>query len=369
MDLADLIGMERVRQYASAFGLNPDDSDCDYALALGSMTHGVSPLQLCGAYAALSGGGIAVQPHLIRSIRDSEGRLIYLARPNARRVVSDSTAYMITDMLKTAASIGSARALTAANLPVAAKTGTVSDSDGSTRDIWTAAYTPDLAIAVWMGFDQPSETHRLSSGEGGSGYPARLCAQLLSGVRERLSDADFVQPQSVKTLLIDTLALEKHAALLAGSETPADYVRAELFTDSNAPSAYTREWSAPAAVPDLTLLSAPGETPVIQFTAQSENADYLVLRTTARNSDVIATLSGAAGEVIRYADTSADLLQYADYTILPRHRLLFERNTLLTGPESASVRYCPGGLANWFAETPPEAQNEIEIDASRSIFG
>ena len=369
VDLADLIGMERVREYAIAFGLNPDDDDRDYALALGSMTHGVSPVQLCAAYAALADGGIAIQPHLIRSIRDSEGRLIYLARPDAHRAAADSTAYMLTDMLKTAASTGSARALAAANLPVAAKTGTVSDSDGSTRDIWTAAYTPELAITVWMGFDQPSEAHRLSSGEGGSGYPAHLCAQLLSGVRERLSGADFVQPGSVKTLLIDSLALEKHSVLLASAETPAEYVRAELFTDSNAPNAYSAEWSAPAAVADLALLSSPGETPVIQFTAQSENAEYLVLRTTAHSSDVVAVLSGAAGEVLRYADTSADPLQYADYAILPRHKLLYQKNTLLTGPESAPVRYSPGGIANWFAETPPDTQNEIEIDASQSIFG
>ena len=80
-------------------------------------------------------------------------------------------------------------------------------------------------------------------------------------------------------------------------------------------------------------------------------------------------LSGAAGEVLRYADTSADPLQYADYAILPRHKLLYQKNTLLTGPESAPVRYSPGGIANWFAETPPDTQNEIEIDASQSIFG
>ena len=96
----------------------------DYALALGSMTYGVSPVQLCGAYAALANGGVLIAPHLIRSIRDSEGRMVYLAQPNAHRAATDWAAYMITDMLKTAASSGSARALSSAGLPVAAKTGT-----------------------------------------------------------------------------------------------------------------------------------------------------------------------------------------------------------------------------------------------------
>lgn len=369
VDLADLIGMERVRSYACAFGLNLDAADCDYALALGSMTYGVSPVQLCGAYAALANGGVLIAPHLIRSIRDSEGRMVYLAQPNAHRAATDWAAYMITDMLKTAASSGSARALSSAGLPVAAKTGTASDSDGSTRDVWTAAYTPDLAIAVWMGFDQPSETHRLSSGEGGSGYPARLCAQLFSGVRDRVSGADFTKPASVKTLLIDSVALEKHSVLLATAETPAEYVRAELFTDSNAPHEYSCEWRAPAAITDLTLVSHSGETPIIQFTSQSESAEYLVLRTTAHASDVVAVLSGTEGEVLSYADQSADPLEYADYAILPRHKLLYEKNVLLTGAESASVRYSPGGLANWFSEKPQDFGSEIEIDATQSIFG
>ena len=267
------------------------------------------------------------------------------------------------------ASSGSARALSSANLPVAAKTGTASDSDGSTRDVWTAAYTPDLAITVWMGFDQPSETHRLSSGEGGSGYPARLCAQLFSGVRDRVSGADFTKPASVKTLLIDSVALEKHSVLLATAETPAEYVRAELFTDSNAPREYSCEWRAPAAITDLTLVSHSGETPIIQFTSQSENAEYLVLRSTAHASDVVAVLSGTEGEVLSYADQSADPLEYADYAILPRHKLLYEKNILLTGAESASVRYSPGGLANWFSEKPQDLGSEIEIDATQSIFG
>ena len=108
---------------------------------------------------------------------------------------------------------------------------------------------------------------------------------------------------------------------------------------------------------------------MIQFTSQSENAEYLVLRTTAHASDVVAVLSGAEGEVLSYADQSADPLEYADYAILPRHKLLYEKNILLTGAESASVRYSPGGLANWFSEKPQDLGSEIEIDAAQSIFG
>jgi len=63
VDLADLIGVNAVRSYALRFGLELSAQDANLALALGSMTEGVSPAALCGAYASLSNGGIGIQPH------------------------------------------------------------------------------------------------------------------------------------------------------------------------------------------------------------------------------------------------------------------------------------------------------------------
>lgn len=372
VDLADLIGVSAVRNYAARFGLELSWQDDNLALSLGSMTYGVSPAELCAAYAALANGGIRVEPHLIRSITDADGQLVYQADTPSTRAVQDSTAYMLTDMLKTAASSGSARALSTAGIPVAGKTGTVSDADGSTRDIWTAAYTPDLALTVWMGYDTPDAEYRLSSSEGGSGYPARLCAALLEESAPVLAKSDFAQPASVKTALVDALALEDHAVRLVSDHTPSEYVLKELFLPENMPQEVSSEWDAPQTVTDLTLLSGHGETPVLQFTAQSDTAEYLVLRSCNGVTRTVATLTGSAGELVRYADEEHDLSQYASYVILPRHRLLYEHGVLLTGKESAAVTYSPGGVMDWFfGSGQPEATQappEIELNEVQSIF-
>lgn len=373
VDLADLIGVNAVRNYALRFGLDLDLRDDNLALSLGSMTHGVSPAELCAAYSTLANGGIRVKPHFITQILDSEGRAIFRCESADSRAVQDSTAYMLTDMLKTAASTGSAKALASAGLPVAAKTGTVSDADGSTRDVWTAAYTPDLALTVWMGYDTPSAEHQLPSSEGGSGYPARLCAQMLKNCRSQLSCKDFAKPDSVRIALVDSLALEQDAVLLATEQTPSDYVITELFHPDNLPQDFSQNWSAPAAVSDLKLLSGHGETPVLQFTAQDDSAEYLILRTCDGATDIAAALTGSDGEMLRFADTDADLSQTISYTVLPRHRLLHERGTLLTGKESAAVTYSPGGIMNLFfgsdgAEPTPEPA-DIELNESQSLFG
>lgn len=368
VDLADLVGVSAVRGYAERFGLTLSPRDASLSLALGSMTDGVSPAELCAAYAALANGGTRVKAHLVSRIVDAEGAAVYEFKALDSRAVRDSTAYMLTDMLETAASQGSARAMASAGIPVAAKTGTVSDSDGSTRDVWTAAYTPDLALTVWMGFDAPDGEHEMSSSEGGSGCPARLCAAFLNAVSDQLSGRDFAQPPSVRTVLIDTLALQAHDVRLAVSRTPEEYVAAEPFLRENVPTEASHEWDAPEMVDDLQLISRSGETPVLQFTARSAAADYLVLRTMDGETALAGTLTGEAGQTLRFADADADTTRRIQYAILPRHRLLYERGELLTGKESAAVTYSPGGILDWFQRGDPEpspAPTALEI---QSIF-
>lgn len=373
VDLADLIGMSAVRNYAVRFGLDLAPEDSNLALSLGSMTYGISPAQLCGAYCALANGGLQIAPHLITHISNADGREIYRADTSPRRAVQDSTAYMITDMLKTAATSGSAKVLASASIPVAAKTGTVSDSDGSTRDIWTAAYTPELVLTVWMGYDTPDSAHRLPSSEGGSGYPARICTALLKQCKDSLGGADFAKPAAVRTALLDRLALEEDKILLATAQTPPEYVTAELFCEESLPQDFSDNWTSPAQITDLKLLSSHGETPVLQFTSNSDTAEYLILRSSENQTDIAAVLTGADGDLLRFADTQADLSESASYTVLPRHRLLFEQGKLLTGKESAAVTYSPGGIMSLFfgsggTQATPEPA-DIELNDSQSMFG
>ena len=373
VDLADLIGPEAIRQYAQRFGIPLSEKDANLSLALGALTDGVSPEVLGGAYCALANGGNRVKAHFIREIRASDGRTVYRAQAVEARAVQASTAYMLTDMLKTAARTGSARALKASGLPVAGKTGTVSEADGGTRDVWTAAYTPELAVVVWMGFDRP-DAHAMAASEGGSGCPARLCAAFLKSVSGSLSGRDFRRPDTVKATLVDRLALEEsHRALLTTENTPADYTVEELFHANDVPQEHSENWLRPEQPPELRLLTGPGETPVLAFTVRESNAEYQLLRSAGGKTEAVAVLSGAPGQEVRFADTEHDLSQPADYALLPRNARLFAAGTLLAGPQSATVRYRPGGLLNMLmgvstAEAAP-TPTEVEVEDKGSLFG
>lgn len=345
VDLADLIGMQAVRNTIGKFGISLAAQDVNLSLALGSMTHGVSPAKLCAAYCSLANGGTQVEPHAIRRITDARGKIIYEAPASSETAVSPKTAFLVADMLKTAASEGSAKALSDAGIPVMGKTGTVGEAGGGNRDIWTVASTPELAVAVWMGFDEPDSEHALPDYAGGSSYPARLCAALLGRITSQLSGRDFEAPESLVSARIDRVALsENHEVLLAAPNTPPEYAQEEWFPKDKLPTTVSTLWDAPEAVDDLVLLSDNGEAPALAFTCKNAAADYLVLRRNGSDTQAVAVLNGDPGNIIVWTDPDADMNASYSYSILPRHRLLYESGVLLTGMESQAVSHSPGNF-------------------------
>ena len=133
--------------------------------------------------------------------------------------------------------------------------------------------------------------------------------------------------------------------LLAAANTPGEYIQTEWFREGQVPTETSTLWDAPQMVDDLTLLSGEDGAPALAFTARDSTAEYLILRKTDAGSEVAAVLSAEAGSVIVWADPDSDGTA-CRYSVLPRHRLLYASGTLLTGVESAEVRYSPGGLLN-----------------------
>lgn len=141
--------------YARRFGFaGLTDQDARPALALGGLTHGVTPLELAAAYGTLANLGARVDPVLILRIEDARGQVIYRApAPRPEQVVSPGAAYLMVDMLKGVIRRGTAAAFTGGfrGWPAAGKTGT---TDGN-ADAWFAGFTRNLVTVVWNGYDAP----------------------------------------------------------------------------------------------------------------------------------------------------------------------------------------------------------------------
>ena len=138
-----------------------DKNDKNLSLALGGLTHGVSPLNLAAAYSAFANQGVYIEPHVITKIVDQNGNTIVDVTPKKTIAMKEQTAYLMTDMLKTVVNAGTGTRAKM-NRPVAGKTGTTQLPDkpifnnvrgSSNKDAWFADI-PELVGVVWMGYDE-----------------------------------------------------------------------------------------------------------------------------------------------------------------------------------------------------------------------
>jgi penicillin-binding protein 1B len=120
------------------------------AIALGAFE--ATPFELATAYNILANGGLKVEPVTILSVADERSRLLEQHRaPVPERVLRRESAFLVTDMLRSVMTEGTAASARwlGFTAEAAGKTGTTNDY----RDAWFAGFTPDLLCVVWVGFD------------------------------------------------------------------------------------------------------------------------------------------------------------------------------------------------------------------------
>jgi penicillin-binding protein 1A len=167
--LSNEIGMPTIAEYARRFGVYDD------MLPLLSMSLGAGEttvMRMTAAYSMFVNGGRRIRPTLIDQIQDRNGRTIYRhddrkctecnatnwdggAPPklndNREQVLDPLTAYQMTSILEGVVQRGTAQSVKAVGKPLAGKTGTTNDA----KDVWFVGFSPDLAVGVFLGYDQP----------------------------------------------------------------------------------------------------------------------------------------------------------------------------------------------------------------------
>ncbi len=172
--LANEIGPQTMADYARKMGIK---SDLRPYLSLALGTSEVTPLEITGAYCTLAAGGMKTDPMLVVKIVDKNGKVIEENRPQKHRVIPDSTAYIVTDMLSGVLQPGG----TASSLsgiikrPAAGKTGTTQNY----RDAWFIGYTSELVGGVYIGYDNPNKSVGIPGGKIAGPIWADFMAQAL----------------------------------------------------------------------------------------------------------------------------------------------------------------------------------------------
>lgn len=146
--LGQKVGADRIRETAATLGIQQPLRPLP-SLSIGAQE--VTPLDVVVMASTLAAGGMRPTPRFLEGVRDRDGDWLERSMPERRTALDPKVAAVVTDLLQGVVERGTAKGVRRAgfSLPLAAKTGT----SNRTRDAWTMGYTPDLAVVLWVGYD------------------------------------------------------------------------------------------------------------------------------------------------------------------------------------------------------------------------
>ena len=366
----EAIGVGTARRYLNAVGIELDDRDWNLSLALGSMTYGASPVQMAAAYSPFANGGTFYAPYFIERITDRNGVVVYQHQDQGNRVLTPQNAYLLTDLMQTVIATGTGTRLNSAGVQVAGKTGTVNMVGGGNRDAWMSAYTADLSVCVWMGYDEPDDAHRLSNSVSGGTNPASLARNFLKAYYAGRSKPTFKKPGGFVTVTLDKKAIvQRGEAMLATSLTPDAYKLKEIFIEGTQPTKKSDVWQAPASARSFYVTHDGDGQPQLVITA-SDAAVYRIQRDAAGESFILTELRAEAGQTLYYTDERARSGVTYTYRVIPVHAELLDNGILLEGKQSVQVARVekPSSFSNWLQGFFRRDDEDADDDRPASIF-
>ena len=190
--LLDQIGIKNGVSAVERFGIPLEKNDHTLGLALGGLDKGTSPLRMAQAFSTFANDGVMEEAHAITEIKDSEGKVLGKWQGESVQVTDAEVAQQMTYMLQGAVEEGTAQKARISGVDVAGKTGTTQlpfeGVDGS-KDHWFVGYTPDIAGAVWLGYDRTDADHYLTSTSSFTAPP--IFAQVISKSASELIEKEF----------------------------------------------------------------------------------------------------------------------------------------------------------------------------------
>ena len=277
------VGIDKAKAYCELMGIDFDDKDDSYTLALGGMTYGVNIKQLAGAYSTIANNGNYSSPRFVSFITDKNDKLVYINKPKEEQVFREDSAFLLTDMLKTCAQSGTAKKLSSLNMDIASKTGTVGKKNSKQNlDAWNVSYTKEQTCAVWLGnLDNTPISYA------GGNQPTEIVKNYFEKVKDTSS---FSKPSTIVERDIDETELnENHRIMLANVYMPERYKHKELFSMLNLPNDVSDKFTR--IEKNEFTSKVENDSAIISFNAKNY-LTYLF----KENGKVVGSISGKNGE-------------------------------------------------------------------------
>ena len=250
------VGADNAFSFLQKLGITITNDDQEYLVESNAIGGVATPIQLSAAYAAFANGGTYYEPYTVQSVTTAEGEE-FTFEPNGTEAMKESTAYMITDMLKDVITEGTATNAQISGLPQAGKTGTTNYTDdelaavGGTNvpyaapDAWFAGYSTSYSISVWVGYDRPQDYGNFLDYQTQS-LTRDIYRELMSYVSEDTDYSDWTLPSSVSQV-----SIEKYTdpILKPGPNTPSSLIATELFVKGTEPTSTSKKYGVTLLAP------------------------------------------------------------------------------------------------------------------------
>lgn len=246
--LLSTLGAQKSTTYLDKMQLKTHQDDASLALALGGIKEGFSLRELVHAYSIFPKKGNYESADFIKKIKIN-GLAVYERKKENKQIFSESTSYLMTDMLRSTVQNGTAKKLRNLPFDIAAKTGTVGTELGNT-DAYAISFTTQDCVGVWLGNRNNSTISDI-----GGGTPCKILLSINEFLYKHQSPPPFTMPKSVKNISLDKKAYyDTHTLKLADDISPIEHQFNELFKTSNIPTQKSSFFSNPSiSLPEIQL--------------------------------------------------------------------------------------------------------------------
>ncbi len=274
---------EQKKEFASKLGVTFSEEVLPDSYAIGTF-NGVSPVQLASAYSAFGNNGKRSTPHCYTKIvyRETEEEIKPVIK--TEQVMKPTTAYMITSVLTSATSAS----VKVSGTQVATKTGTTSYDTSMLKkfgltssvipDSWTSSYTPDYAMAIWLGYTDGLTSSTVKAGhylKNGTATTQRIKIQAWLASRIYEKNSKFKNPGGISSAKVE---LETIPAQSPSAYTPSKLIGTFMFVGNTGPSETSARFDKLTNPQNVTYTTS-GKDLVLSWTSPGTpsaiNTEYL----------------------------------------------------------------------------------------------
>lgn len=297
--LLQTVGIDRAKDFASNMSIDFSSQDKGLSLAVGAMTEGVDIKSITNAYQAIANNGQMINARFIKQIESSNGKILYKNLQTKKQVMKDSTAFLLSDMLREGVLSGTSKALNIKNQYICAKTGTVASSfdKNENSDVWSMSYSGENTVCCWLGATGQKQISKSVTGSSGATILAKKVYEKCD-----LALKKNEIPSSVEPLYISEMEYNiNNRIVLSSKDTPDRYKMRAYFAKDNEPTLQSNMFDE---LPPLTLEAERinNKSVLLKFDAQ-KHLKYKLYRIIEDENQVILEVNNK-NEKINFEDSN-----------------------------------------------------------------